>query len=132
MAAVSRTLNPLATPLMRRLPPFAVLHHRGRRTGRSYDTPVQAYPAPDGWVVGLAYDRNSAWVLNLLAAGGGEMTRAGHRYRMTQPRRVGRESLELLPVWAVPQMHMVGIDDFLQFRCHAPAGSSIAKNASHK
>ena len=115
MAAVSRFLNPLAMPLMRRLPPFAVLHHRGRRTGRSYNTPVQAYPTPDGWVVGLAYDRNSAWVLNLLAAGGGEMTRAGRRYRITQPRRVGREALELLPFWAVPPMRLAGIDDFLQF-----------------
>jgi deazaflavin-dependent oxidoreductase (nitroreductase family) len=115
MAALSRLLNPLAIPLMRRLPPFAVLHHRGRRTGQSYDTPVQAHCTPDGWVVGLAYDRNSAWVLNLLAAGGGEMTRAGRRYRITKPRRVGREALELLPVWAAPQMHLVGIDEFLQF-----------------
>src|SRR5262249_38366625 len=115
MAALSRTLNPLAMPLMRRLPPFAVLHHRGRRTGQAYDTPVQAYCTPNGWVVGLAYDRNSAWVLNLLGAGGGEMTRAGRRYRITKPRRVGREALELLPVWAVPQMRLVGIDEFLQF-----------------
>ena len=115
MAALSRLLNPLAMPLTRRLPPLAVLHHRGRRTGRSYDTPVQAYRTPDGWVVGLAYDRNAPFALNLLAAGGGEMTRAGRRYRITQPRRVGREALELLPVWAVPQMRLVGIDDFLQF-----------------
>jgi deazaflavin-dependent oxidoreductase (nitroreductase family) len=115
MAAVSRLLNPLATPVMRRLPPFAVLHHRGRRTGQSYDTPVQAYSTPEGWLVGMAYDRNSAWVLNLLAAGGGEMTRAGRRYRITQPRRVGREALQLLPVWATPPMRLVGIDEFLQF-----------------
>ncbi|HYB34727.1 MAG TPA: nitroreductase family deazaflavin-dependent oxidoreductase [Mycobacterium sp.] len=115
MAVLPRHLNPLAQPLLRRLPPFAVLHHRGRRSGRSYDTPVQAYPTPDGWVVGLAYDHNSAWVLNLLAAGGGEMTRAGRRYRITQPRRVGREARELLPVWASLLMRVVGIEDFLQF-----------------
>jgi deazaflavin-dependent oxidoreductase (nitroreductase family) len=115
MATLSRLLNPLGMPLTRRLPPFAVLHHRGRRTGRSYDTPVQAYRTPDGWVVGLAYHHNSAWVLNLLAAGGGEMTRAGRRYRITQPRRVGREAYELIPVWAALQMHAVGIDEFLQF-----------------
>jgi len=65
-------MNPLAMPLMRRLPPFAVLHHRGRRSGRSYDTPVQALRTNDGWVVALAYDHNSAWALNLLAAGGGK------------------------------------------------------------
>jgi deazaflavin-dependent oxidoreductase (nitroreductase family) len=115
MAAVSRLLNPLAMPLMRRLPPFAVLHHRGRRTGRSYETPVEACHTPDGWVVGLAYDRNAPFALNLLAAGGGEMTRAGRRYRITQPRRVGREARQLLPAWASLQMRLVGIDDFLQF-----------------
>ena len=115
MTAVSRLLNPLALPLMRHVPPFAVLHHRGRRTGRSYETPVQALHTRDGWVVGLAYDHNSAWALNLLAAGGGEMTRAGHRYRITQPRRAGREALELLPALASLQMRLVGIDEFLEF-----------------
>ena len=113
-------MNPLAMPLMRRLPPFAVLHHRGRRTGRSYDTPVQAYPTPDGWVVGLAYDRNSAWVLNLLAAGGGEMTRSGRRYQLTQVRRAGPEARELLPARASLMMRALRIDDFLQFDATPP------------
>jgi deazaflavin-dependent oxidoreductase (nitroreductase family) len=115
MAALPRLLNPLGMPLARRLPPLAVLHHRGRRTGRSYDTPVQAYRTPNGWVVGLAYDRNAPFALNLLAAGGGEMTRAGRRYRITQPRRVGHEARELLPAWASLQMRAVGIEDYLQF-----------------
>jgi deazaflavin-dependent oxidoreductase (nitroreductase family) len=115
MAALPRLLNPLVLPLTRRLPPLAVLHHRGRRSGRYYDTPVQAYHTPDGWVVGLAYDRNAPFALNLLAAGGGEMTRAGHRYRITQPRRVGREARERLPAWASLQMRAVGIDEYLQF-----------------
>ena len=115
MAVFPRLLNPLVMPLTRRLPPFAVLHHRGRRTGRSYDTPVQAYHTADGWVVGLTYDHNAPFALNLEAAGGGEMTRAGRRYRITQPRRVGREARELLPALAALQMRMVGIDHFLQF-----------------
>ena len=87
---------------------------------RSYNTPVQAYHTPDGWVVGLAYDRDSPFALNLLAAGGGEMTRAGRRYRITRPRRVGREVLELLPVLASLQMRVVGIEDFLQFDATPP------------
>ncbi|HUB55002.1 MAG TPA: nitroreductase family deazaflavin-dependent oxidoreductase [Mycobacterium sp.] len=115
LAAVSRRLNPFVLPLTRHLPPLAVLHHKGRRSGRSYDTPVQAYHTSDGWVVGLAYNRNSAWVLNLLAAGGGEMTRAGRRYRITEPRRVGRQALKTLPAVAALQMRVVGIDEFLQF-----------------
>jgi deazaflavin-dependent oxidoreductase (nitroreductase family) len=115
MAALPRLLNPVALPLTRRVPPLAVLHHRGRRSGRSYETPVQAYSTCDGWLVGLAYDHNAPFALNLLAANGGEMTRAGRRYRISQPRRVGREALKTLPALAALQMRMVGIDEFLQF-----------------
>jgi deazaflavin-dependent oxidoreductase (nitroreductase family) len=115
MAALPRLLNPLVLPLTRRVPPLAVLHHRGRRSGRSYDTPVQAYHTRDGWLVGLAYNNNAPFALNILAAGGGEMTRAGRRYRISQPRRVGREALKTLPALAALQMRAVGIDEFLQF-----------------
>jgi deazaflavin-dependent oxidoreductase (nitroreductase family) len=115
MAALPRLLNPLVLPLTRRVPPLAVLHHRGRRSGRSYDTPVQAYATPKGWLVGLAYDHNAPFALNLLAAGGGEMTRAGRRYQISRPRRVGREALKTLPALAALQMRAVGIDEFLQF-----------------
>jgi hypothetical protein len=115
MAALPRLLNPLVLPLTRRVPPLAVLHHRGRRSGRSYDTPVQAYATPKGWLVGLAYDHNAPFALNLLAADGGEMTRAGRRYRISRPRRVGREALKTLPPLAALQMRVVGIDEFLQF-----------------
>jgi deazaflavin-dependent oxidoreductase (nitroreductase family) len=115
MAALPRVLNPLGMPLARRVPPLALLHHRGRRSGRSYETPVQAYRTSDGWLVGLAYDHNAPFALNLLAAGEGEMTRAGRRYRITRPRRVGRQALELLPTLPAPQMRVVGIEEFLQF-----------------
>lgn len=115
MAALPRLLNPLVGPLTRRVPPFAVLHHRGRRSGRSYDTPVQAYSTSDGWLVGLAYDHNAPFALNLLAADEGEMTRAGRRYRISQPRRVGREALKTLRALAALEMRVVGIDEFLQF-----------------
>jgi len=115
LAAVSRRLNPLVLPLTRRVPPLAVLHHRGRRSGRSFDTPVQAYHTRDGWLVGLAYNINAPFALNLLAADGGEMTRAGRRYRISKPRRVGREALKTLPALAALQMRVVGIDEFLQF-----------------
>jgi hypothetical protein len=50
MAAVSRRLNPPVLPLTRQLPPLAVLHHKGRRSGSSCNTPVQAYQRPmGGW-----------------------------------------------------------------------------------
>jgi hypothetical protein len=65
--------------------------------------------------VPLAYSRDAAWALNLLAAGGGEMTRFGRRYQLTQVRRAGPEARELLPAWVSLMMRALRIDDFLQF-----------------
>ena len=115
LATVANHLNPLMEPLARRVPTAAVLHHRGRRTGRSYNTPVLALHTPDGYVVPLAYSRDAAWALNLLAAGGGKMTRFGRRYQLTQVRRAGPEARELLPARVSLMMRALRIDDFLQF-----------------
>jgi deazaflavin-dependent oxidoreductase (nitroreductase family) len=102
-------------PLASRVPTAAVLHHRGRRTGRSYNTPVRVYRTSQGYLVPLAYSRDAAWALNLLAAGGGEMTRGGRRYQLTQPRRAGSEARALLPAWVSLMMCALRINDFLQF-----------------
>jgi hypothetical protein len=53
MAALLRPLNPLVLPLTRRVPPLAVLHHKGRRSGRSYDTPVPALASLEMRAVGI-------------------------------------------------------------------------------
>lgn len=59
----------------------------------------------NGYLVGLAYDRDAQWARNVLAAGQAEMTRAGHRYTISQPHRRGSvssvESLGLTGI-AVP------------------------------
>jgi deazaflavin-dependent oxidoreductase (nitroreductase family) len=48
----------------------AAIHHRGRTSGRAYDTPVGAVPCADGFAVALMYGRRSDWLLNLQAHGG--------------------------------------------------------------
>jgi len=53
MAALPRLLNPLVLPLTRRVPPLAVLHHKGRCSGRSYDTPVPALASLEMRAVGI-------------------------------------------------------------------------------
>lgn len=121
LSGLPKFLNPRLTPLAHRLPPLAVLHHRGRTSGRSYDTPVQAYPVKDGFLVGMAYGTDVQWAKNLLAAGGGEITRAGKRYTLTQPRRRGPEALADLPAPVAFMMRSLGITEFMAFDA-APAG----------
>jgi hypothetical protein len=59
LQGLPRRLNPILTPLARHVPPLAVLHHCVRKSGNLYDRTVQAFRTPQGFVVGLAYYRDS-------------------------------------------------------------------------
>ncbi|WP_084262956.1 nitroreductase family deazaflavin-dependent oxidoreductase [Actinomadura formosensis] len=68
------------------LPPFAVIVHRGRRSGRAYRTPVIAFRSGRRLIVGLPYGRDCDWVRNLLAEGRGGVERLGRARRIGDPR----------------------------------------------
>lgn len=115
LKVLPRYLNPALRPLSQHLPPLALLHHKGRRSGRLHDTPVQAYRTPQGCVAAFAYSDNPHWAQNLLAAGQGQMTRAGKRYTITHPRRLDEEGLKQLPPPVAAVMRGIGVHNFLQF-----------------
>ena len=60
--------------------PWAVVHHRGRKSGREYSTPVFAFKSGDRLAIAVAYGGKSDWLLNALAAGEARITRVGRSY----------------------------------------------------
>src|SRR5439155_12456916 len=73
------------------LPPFAVVHHVGRRTGKEYRTPVVAFRSSQGYVIPMTYGRDVDSARNLVVARGGELERMGRRRAIRNPRIVGGE-----------------------------------------
>src|SRR5439155_13261180 len=61
----------LARPLSGRrwFPLWAVLHHRGRRSGTEYATPIVARRIQDGFIIPIPFGQGTQWVRNVLAAG---------------------------------------------------------------
>lgn len=59
------------------LPPWAVIVHKGRKSGRVYRTPVVAARSGNRLRVVLWYGERADWVRNVLAADGAEVVRAG-------------------------------------------------------
>ena len=49
------------------IPPFAIVEHRGRKSGNLYRTPILAFPTTNGYVFALTYGRDVDWVKNLFA-----------------------------------------------------------------
>ncbi|MGH9246040.1 MAG: nitroreductase family deazaflavin-dependent oxidoreductase [Acidimicrobiales bacterium] len=115
-------LNRLATnkmmrPLTRRVPPGAVLIHRGRRSGREYRTPVLAFPTRDGFAISLTYGRRVDWLANVLAAGECRLERAGRTIALTDPvLRSGRDADELVPAPIRAVLRAIGVDAAVQLR----------------
>jgi deazaflavin-dependent oxidoreductase (nitroreductase family) len=83
------------------LPPWAVILHRGRRSGRPYRTPLLAFKRDRTLVIALLYGEESDWLRNLRAAGGGRVVRAGRTYELSAPRVVDTSAApaELSRLW---------------------------------
>lgn len=82
--------NPIQDAWAWVLPPWAVLVHRGRRTGRLYRTPVMAARRGDELWVHVLYGLESDWVQNLLAAGEGQVVWRGHTHPLSGVELRGR------------------------------------------
>lgn len=91
------------------LPPWAVVHHTGRRSGRAFHNPVMAFRRGSTLAVGLPYGSDAQWVRNIVAAGGGEVVRRGRRMAITNPRVVTAGTDEDLPFAAAWMARRIGV-----------------------
>ena len=82
-----RINNPIQRQYAWLLPPWVIIVHRGRRSGRTYRTPVNAYRRGNTLAAVILYGEQSDWVRNVLA-GGGQVVRGGRTYELLNPRVV--------------------------------------------
>jgi deazaflavin-dependent oxidoreductase (nitroreductase family) len=115
-----RITNRLTLPLAPRLPGFGIVVHRGRHSGRKYETPVNVFRRLDGFTFALTYGAQADWVQNVLAAGGCELITRGRRYQLTAPKIVHDESRHLASFIARPMLRLLRAADFLRMRRTAP------------
>jgi deazaflavin-dependent oxidoreductase (nitroreductase family) len=62
--------------------PFSLIRHVGRRSGRTYETPVILAKVPEGFVAELTYGEDVDWFRNIEAAGGCVVVHGGKEYRV--------------------------------------------------
>ena len=119
---VVRSMTRLTRPLAgrRSFPLWAVLHHRGRRSGREYAVPVGVRATADGYFIALPFGGRTQWVHNVVAAGGCTVRWRGVDLVMAEPTLVGSD---LAAPAFPPAMHwmlrVAGVQLFMRLR---PAG----------
>jgi deazaflavin-dependent oxidoreductase (nitroreductase family) len=93
-----RFTNRLTSKVAGYLPGFAIVSHVGRKSGRIYRTPVNAFRTDGGYIIALTYGAQSDWVKNVLAAGSCELQTRGRRVRLFDPCIVTDESKGWAPL----------------------------------
>jgi deazaflavin-dependent oxidoreductase (nitroreductase family) len=90
LVSATRLLNPIILKLAgkRYVRFYAVIEHRGRRSGRTYTTPVAAQRTAGGFMVPMAFGEQADWFRNVLAAGECVIRWNGVAYHVVEPELV--------------------------------------------
>ena len=90
----ARRTHRLMLPLAGRRwnPIFAVVEHRGRRTGRLYMAPIAVRRVDGGFVISTAFGQQVDWYRNLVAAGGATLHWKGVAYLVGAPKQMDPEA----------------------------------------
>lgn len=106
--------NPLLGTIAWLLPPLAVVHHVGRKSGRTYRTPVVAFRTASGFVIPMTYGRDVDWARNLVKARGGEVVQLGRRFTLRNPRVVNVSlAAQHLPAALRPALRAADLPGYL-------------------
>jgi deazaflavin-dependent oxidoreductase (nitroreductase family) len=118
LARLNRNVaNPITRTFAGRVPGFAILVHRGRKSGQIYRTPLNAFGTDDGFVIALTYGPDRDWVKNVLAAGRCGLIVRGRRIGVTEPVIVeGDAGMALLPWLPKPILRLIKVDKFMRLR----------------
>jgi deazaflavin-dependent oxidoreductase (nitroreductase family) len=112
----TRFFNPVSRRFAGHLPGFAILVYVGRRSGRTYRTPMNVFRHGDEYVFALTYGSDVQWVKNVLAAGGCELETMGRKVRLIDPRLFVDPKQRLMPLPVRLFLRVMRVTEFLLMR----------------
>ena len=101
--------NPMIKPFARYLPGMATIKHRGRKSGKPYETIVTAYRKGNVLAIALVHGKTD-WVKNVLAAGEADVHFIRRDVHIVNPRILpAGSSADGLPWMARLQSRKIGV-----------------------
>jgi deazaflavin-dependent oxidoreductase (nitroreductase family) len=97
------------------MPVVGIVHHRGRKTGRPYATPLGIRPAAaGGFVMPLTFGEAAGWYRNIVAAGWCVITWRGADHTVASAVIVDRATaLPAFPRYERLALRVIGINEFV-------------------
>ena len=112
----THVFNPVSRLFVRWLPGFGVLSYRGRKTGKRYRTPMNAFRDGDGWIFALTYGSDVQWVKNVLASGEAELQVRRTTRRLGQPELLVDPTRRLMPFGIRQILGLMRVSEFVRMR----------------
>lgn len=111
-----KVINPIARRFVGVVPGFAMLTHVGRKSGRTYHTPINVFRLGDHYVFALTYGSDVQWLKNIFAAGSVEMRTRGRDIRLVEPELIIDPELRLMPLPLRIAGKLNRVTEFLRMR----------------
>ena len=109
-------LNPFTRHFVHRLPGFAIISHRGRKSGRIHRTPMNVFRDGDDYLFALTYSSNVHWVKNVLVAGEADLRIGDRTIHLTRPEVFVDPTRRLMPPPVRFMLGVMRVSEFLRMR----------------
>jgi len=110
-----RVANPIISKIAPHLPLMAVVIHRGRRSGKRYETPVLIFANGKQVMLALTYGTDVDWFKNVRAANGCRLVRRGREREATNPRMLSTdEGMRRMPAPIRLILRLSNVSDFFE------------------
>jgi deazaflavin-dependent oxidoreductase (nitroreductase family) len=109
-------LNRFTRLFVHRLPGFAIISHRGRKSGRIHRTPMNVFRDGDDYLFALTYSSNVQWVKNVLAAGEADLRIGDKTIHLTAPQVFVDPRRRLMPLPVRLMLGVMNVTEFLRMR----------------
>jgi deazaflavin-dependent oxidoreductase (nitroreductase family) len=123
---VHRYINPITRPVAKKLPTFAILTHRGRKTGRTYRTPINVFRRGNDYFFFLTYGSDVQWVKNILATRSCSIETRGQVVELVEPELITDPELRPAPPHVrFVERRIAGVTQYMRMRASLspdPAG----------
>ncbi|CAN5555766.1 nitroreductase family deazaflavin-dependent oxidoreductase [soil metagenome] len=121
-----RVANPVMKQLAKRAPLMAVIIHRGRYSGRRYETPVLAFSRGRKVTIALTYGTDVDWLKNVRAANSCTLIRRGRAREAGNPRMLAaNEGRRRVPAPIRRSLWLINVDEFVELTERAPASTPV-------
>jgi deazaflavin-dependent oxidoreductase (nitroreductase family) len=106
--------NPISRRFVYWLPGFAIISYRGRKSGKTFRTPMNVFRRGDTYIFALTYGPDVQWVKNVLAAGAADVQLRTRHVPLRDPELFADPARQLVP-WPVRiVLGLMGVTWFLR------------------